>query len=476
VNYFHAALLCLVPIGLASAQSVQLKMPHSGDTQVVGTVVGATGNSTVRVTRTHSDGRSEQATAAIGSGGAFSASLPVGDKLIAGDKISVAVDPVKPADGSTPPSAQVQPALPAVTQVVPTSPPIVRFAASLNQTRGAQIAVAVTSNPATAGWPSSFIGNKTVTVIADDAIQFDSTVQATGTLPQASTLQVALSPPGDSGATATTVEDPLCEWGRVRCYVYFGAIFSQTNGDFSSADPYLDFNLEWNWFKGKHSLFTGFFDTRLSTIPTPANPAAAGSTSSSATNAGTTNSAQASTPSAVDAFAASSKSPQVFGGFYYAPWAGPVWTYKDQQYGFFAAMLYKGGVQGKLDGSVVSSSLSFPDQDKSIFTFNAAGARLGFVKWHPESGEAHDLLSYIDFSVGKYRLYDFIGPDFQDAPGGASDVRHYGLRKVVEARIKIPSTNVRLGVDANLGQGQNDLRFSVTTNAIDMLKSLFGQR
>ncbi|MGH9662849.1 MAG: hypothetical protein ACRD9L_00320, partial [Bryobacteraceae bacterium] len=291
-----------------------------------------------------------------------------------------------------------------------------------------------------------------------------------------SSLQVKVPPPGESANV--TITDPLCDWGRIRCYAFFGAIFSQKNAEFSQTDPYLDFTVEWNWLKHNRWTVTTFFDSRLTQIPAPDPPTVDDKRSTQPKTQAAADSGAA-TPSPVDAFASSKKSAQVSGGIYWVPYIPKqfVWTYNSQDYGFFPALIYKGGVQGSLDGVIDGGSLAFPGQQKSIFTFNAAGVRFGFVKWHSSHNEAHDLLSYCDFTLGKYRLYDFIGPGFQGTQGaGDSNVRHYGLRKAFEGRLAVPHLNVRLGVDANLGQGQNDLRFSITGNAMDMLKSLLGQK
>lgn len=471
MKHVRTALVCLLVPGLGAAQTVQFKMPHSGDSQISGKLTGTSNaGNVVKLVRTHADGHSDLLTAAPDASGNFTAPLPASDKLISGDKIAAAV--TESDNKAARAAAAAQPALPAVTDFIVTTPPMIRFAGSLNQTRGATVKVTISS---TGAWPKELLGNQTVTVVADDALQYAGGTVASGTLPAPDSLTVTLA--ATSPEVTVTVEDPLCEWGRVRCYAYFGTIFSQTNGDFSKTDPYLDFSVEWNWYKGKRGILTTFFDTRLTTIPAPEAP-----TPVAVPPVAVPPVAPSAPPplSGAAAFASSSKSPQVMGGFYYAPWALPAWSFKDQTYSLFAAALYKGGVQGRLDGVVDSGKLAFPNQGKSVFTFNSAGVRLGFVKWHPEEGEAHDLLSYFDFTVGKYRLYDYIGPDFQGAAsgpaGGASNVRHYGLRKVFEGRIKIPSVNLRVGFDANLGQGQNDLRFLVTTNGIDLFKSLLGQK
>ena len=476
MKHAPALFLCFFPAAIWGADPIQLKTPHTGDTDISGHLKAIAPGTLINVTRTHQDGHSETISAPTNAKGDFTANLPAADKLNAGDKVTATPQqPAGTAAGGT--------ALPSVVEIVPTSPPIFRFASSLKEAAGAKITVHV--DGATGSWPQSILGDQSVTVIADDAFQFGSGVKLGGT-PSAdpSTLTVTLVPDQTVDASTVTVEDALCDWGRVRCYAYFGSIFSQKNGDFSNADPYLDFTTEWNWYKGKRGIFTGFFDVRLTSIPAPDTSAkTTPSTTTTATASGTgsassiTTGSQSAMPSAANAFASSSKSPQVQGGFYYAPWVAPVWKFKDDSYGMFAAALYKGGVQGRLDGSVDVANLAYPNQGKSVYTFNSGGARLGFVKWYGDPGEAHDLLSYLDFTLGKYRLYDYVGPDFQDASGGGlSDIRHYGLRKAFEGRIKIPKVNLRLGVDANLGQGQNDLRFVVTTNAIDIFKNLLGQK
>ncbi len=130
-----------------------------------------------------------------------------------------------------------------------------------------------------------------------------------------------------------------------------------------------------------------------------------------------------------------------------------------------------------MDGVVTTDKLAFPNQDKSFFTNYGGGFRFSFVKWHDGTSTAHETLSYVDLTFGKDRLYDFVGPDFgSSASGGSSSVRHYGMRKMVEARLKIPTVDIEVGTDLNLGQGQNEVRLVVTTNAIKILKSLLGQQ
>jgi hypothetical protein len=445
------------------ATAPTVNSPQPGDLMITGT---ASAGAKILVTRTHKDGSIDELVTTADGSGNFSIDLGTHEPLAAGDSVT---------------AATIATMLPKLTKIAGT-PSVITFASSFAQSTGTiSFVLAYSGNY---GWPAGVLGPHTGEVTGD-TIKLDEkealNIPQDATVTDLTAVETAVTSP------PITVKTPLCDWGRVRCYAYFGGAFS---GDFSKQDPYLDFDTETYIVKRREKshaspILATFFDVRLTQIPTTSTsstaassaPATSQSNNSSGGGSGSGRQSTDSATQAATAFSTAARSIQIQGGVYWAPYVPKylTWNYQKNDYGFIPSLLFKSGGRGSVDGVVSQDQLAFPGQDKSFFTYWGGGFRLSFVQRHRPRGEAHETLSYVDFTFGKDRLYDFVGPDFGGATGGGlSNVRHYGMRKMVEARMKIPKVDLYLGTDLNLGQGQNEVRLVVMTNAISILKSLVG--
>ncbi|HLN00762.1 MAG TPA: hypothetical protein VK335_15850 [Bryobacteraceae bacterium] len=450
-------------------------------------------NHLVVITRTHPSGAQDQMLVQPDAKGNFTATVGPHDALQTGDKISAAA-----ADSTVigqPTNIQAGPPVVFVFN----SADVTKLGSSWKPNLQVTVDIESTDQSMPNDWKGPHAGkvqsDTTLLQITDSLTAFPAA--------QANTFTVSLVTTS-SNSDQITITTPLCDWGRVRCYAYFGGVFS---GDFSKQNPYLDLDGEWNWIKAYwhpgsktataignqnphgQTLLTGFFDVRLTQLPSssvstpPASPTNLPPSSSSITQSVKVQaSGAAQTPTdnsssqQAAAFASAKKSIDIEGGIYWAPYIPDhfIWNFQSDGYGLVPSVLLKGGGRGSLDGVVSQTQLSFPSQDKSFFTNYSGGTRLAFVKWHAAQGESHETLSYVDFTFGKDRLYDFVGATFPPGTAVQSGVRHYGLRKMVEGRLKIPKVDVQVGTDLNLGQGQNEVRLVVTTNAVSILKAALG--
>lgn len=416
---FAAVSLILATPSLRAADALAplLNTPKPGDQKITGQL-RARGNLKVLITRTHKNGSQDQQIASPDPNtGQFSAALNPHEAVALGDTVSAA-------------AAQQ---LPGVASIESGPPSVITFRSPLPQAVGSSIAFQIQSLSGDSGsGDSGLAGLHSGTVTAPDTIQLDQNDQLIlPSNPDFSKLTVAVT---QAPSTTITILTPLCYWGRAICYAYFGSVFSS---DLSQKKPYLDFDVEWNWVKLDHVLAATFYDARLTQISTTST-------------------------------APSSQSIEIETGALWAPYVPSefVWNFQNSQYGFVPSVLVEGGGSGSPAGFAGQNQLAFPGQGKTFLTNYSAGMRLALVQWHSAHSEANETLSYIDFAAGRDRLYDFAAP---------GSVRRYGLRKIVEARLKIPKLDLRAGVDMNLGQGQNEVRIIVEANAISMLKSLLGQ-
>jgi hypothetical protein len=414
VARFAGVLLILAAPSLRAAGALTplLNTPKPGDREITGQL-RTPGNLKVLITRTHKNGSQDQQIASPDPNtGQFSAALNPHEAVALGDTVSAA-------------AAQQ---LPGVAGIASGPPSVITFRSPLTQAVGSSIAFQIQSILGDSGLAGLHSG----TVTAPTTIQLDQNdVLTLPSNPDFSNLTVAVT---QAPSTTITILTPLCYWGRAICYAYFGSVFSS---DLSQKKPYLDFDVEWSWVKLDHVVAATFYEARLTQISTTST-------------------------------APSSQSIEIETGALWAPYVPSefVWNFQSSQYGFVPSVLVEGGGSGSPGGLAGQNQLAFPGQGKTFLTNYSAGMRLALVQWHAAHSEANETLSYIDFAAGRDRLYDFAGP---------GSVRRYGLRKIVEARLKIPRLDLRAGVDMNLGQGQNEVRIIVEANAISMLKSLLGQ-
>jgi putative Ig domain-containing protein len=247
--------------------------------------------------------------------------------------------------------------------------------------------------------------------------------------------------------------EALGDWGRARANFAFGAVFSKERDDFSKSDPYLDFNLDFNWlrrnrdYKNLTYLLNTFFETRLTSIPvdpdkqdqsvkaaadaTPADP--------SKCDASTT-----------DGFLCSRKSVMVQIGTYLPIYWNKrlSWSHGGNRNVLFFAPIVKAGMNTlTADG----------EEGRNLLTFYSGGLRFG----HYDVGKyttppslpkevSPRLISYMDITLGKWQNLEYLGSR--------------RLRTEFEGRVKIPGLPLRFGFNANLGKGPDDLRFLIDTN------------
>ncbi len=262
VGYF--LLTTPTPPARAADRTVTLTMPRPGDTSVSGTAPA--GGSAVVVTHTYKSGMKDMMVAPLDSKGNFTATLSM--PLATGDSVSAAA------------AAK----LPKIADIKGGSQVSIVLDSALAQAAGA-LSFQISSNDTSYKAPAGLIGSHSGTLEPDlktiDLDKNDPFVwPADSTFPVAdlSKLTVTVT----TGAAATDgVLDPLCEFGRYRCYAYFGGSFS---GDFSKQDPWhLDFDTEQAWIKRTHWLVGTNFDVRLTQIPkTPTSTTTQSSTTTSA--------------------------------------------------------------------------------------------------------------------------------------------------------------------------------------------------
>jgi len=268
-----------------------------------------------------------------------------------------------------------------------------------------------------------------------------------------------VKPTAFAGTTSSDEPDPdhlafveaVGDWGRARATFAFGAVFSKEREDFSKTDPYLNFNLDWNWYRRRSDeqnftyLLNTFFETRLTAIPVdPDKQKQEGEQSQ------TPSAEKTCDPSTPDGFLCSRKAVMVQAGvylpLYWNNWT--TWRYGGDRNAFIIAPLVKGGL---------NTLTAEGEKGRNLLTFYSGGLRFG----HLDTGKftnppslprdvAPRLVSYLDVTVGKWQNIEFKG--------------RRQLRTAFEGRVKIPALPLRFGFDANIGRGPDDLRFLVDMN------------
>lgn len=253
--------------------------------------------------------------------------------------------------------------------------------------------------------------------------------------------------------------EAIGDWGRARATFAFGAVFSKERDDFSKSDPYLDFNLDYNWFRkntDRHHfsmLFNTFFATRLTTIPVDPDKQqqglnSAGIVAKAADTATETDSAKCD-PLTKDGFLCSRKSVMIQVGAYLPVWNKALtWKHGGNGNAVFVAPIAKAGMNTLTDDG---------EKGRNLLTFYSGGFRFGHFdtgkelahSLRREANEAPRLVSYLDVTFGKWQNIEYLG--------------ERRLRTEFEGRIKIPALPLRLGFDANVGKGPDDLRFLIDT-------------
>lgn len=241
-------------------------------------------------------------------------------------------------------------------------------------------------------------------------------------------------------SSAQIVAAALYDWGRVRAYFAANVVFSKERDEFSQQDLGISFNLDKNWVWGKTLNFNTYFEASLTAIPVKAkegDPAPTDPPPPPPTE----------TPG--EAFLASKKAAVLQGGAY-LPWSAHswIWSFDGKDNALFVAPIAKAGFQTITNGQVTAEADVFGKDD--VFSFFSAGIRLGHFKLSDSPSIAHELISYLDITPGKWENFEVVDTN------GKRDNR---MRVGIEGRLKIPATPLLVGFDANLGKGKDDLRF-----------------
>jgi hypothetical protein len=182
----------------------------------------------------------------------------------------------------------------------------------------------------------------------------------------------------------------------------------------------------------------------------------------------------------------SSNSVHVEGGIYtpfYFPWSR--WTYKHNPNALFLAPIAKLGfdsLRGSatdqlLQSAAVAAGSQTPAQQnyqnaasalsRDIYRMMAFGTRLGVFTLSPTPHRAPELISYIDFTYGRFDNY------FVPVYGSTTGMVHFPWRFDITGRLQIPSTPFYVGLDLNKGTGPDNL--SIFIGARTDLSNMLGK-
>jgi len=275
-----------------------------------------------------------------------------------------------------------------------------------------------------------------------------------------------------AAAPAASQPESSTPWGRVRPYLSGGMVLSQNNGQFSSQNLYLGFNLDKNWFYGVerqapfHWQLNTYFDSQLTAIPTASCQSS--SSSASGTTASTCPSSSGSSTNNLSNFITSQKAAVIQGGIYVPIYLNAWrWSYNGDNNTLFLGPIFKGGYQSLTGGSQTvasptpgTSTTVSTVNDQTLYYFYAGGVRLGHYDLFNSWNIAPDLLSHLDIVFGKWQNFE------QCAEGSCSGTSATVLPTMIalEGRLKIPSTFFQIGFDAispltKASGTKGDLRF-----------------
>ena len=248
------------------------------------------------------------------------------------------------------------------------------------------------------------------------------------------------------GAEATTVANPL-DLGRVRYYFTSGVVLSNDQGfqlapSGTQASLFLGLNADRTWLPLDDNGFrrvnlNTYLDARLTSVP-------AQSTAASSTAAGS--------------FIESRKAASFQTGVYLPLIAGQPWSSGHGIYSLFVAPLAKASLT-TLAGNASASSGSnetFPVTGR-FFSSYAYGTRLGVFQHFRSRSAAPELISYLDFAVGRFGdLESFRDLTLEQNPnaGGSGPhefLRYRPWRYSLEGLFKVPNSPIVVGFNANLG-------------------------
>jgi hypothetical protein len=317
----------------------------------------------------------------------------------------------------------------------------------------------------------------------------------------------------DSYSSIVEVQDSL-NWGRVRAYFVGGVLVSNTQSNFSSsaANEFLALNMDKFWIlpgcneldmEGKCPTknpnhwpgLSTYFETRLTAIPVSSTTTT--QTAASAAPAGAFARwnvarprplATAPADGATDTTLSSQKTARVQVGMY-APWVFTHWGYNHADNALYVAPIAKVGFD-TLTGSTTPTSVTPTGGGSAavtqanlerVYNFYTFGGRVGHFGLNHGRDRSPELQSYLDFTFGPYsNLTSYVceatakagltkeNPTTDDngvatnADGSSCGIGVESLfpypsqkriwRFDIEGLLKIPSTPLVIGLNANIGQ------------------------
>jgi hypothetical protein len=302
-------------------------------------------------------------------------------------------------------------------------------------------------------------------------------------------------------------------WGLVKAYFTSGLLLSQDAGSFSQSNLFLSFVIDKTWRlpgyyhakgdgKGPQWIpgINSFFETRLTAIPVTScalpngasNGTAGGSGSSTTTVSGCTNTT---TGDNLSTFLATRKTARLQVGSY-LPLTVSDWTYRGTPNTLFLAPIAKLGfdtpagtvsqAQPSNTGTATAGATVTPLNSTNFYTFYSFGGRFGhyaMTSKRPENKDQQDLndapeiISYLDFMIGRFSNLESLVPPTKSSMANCTNCpsRQRLWRVSVEGILKIPSTPLIVGFNANVGMA-NPGAPTLKQRAGDDLRFLFGAR
>ncbi len=292
-------------------------------------------------------------------------------------------------------------------------------------------------------------------------------------------------------STPVTVTDPG-SWGRARAYFAGGVVFSKARNDFSHQDLSLAFVIDKGWLqKADYRLAA---DTAVCEAAARTQTPGRGQQADAAACAASVPQAQArgawrfrqlntffdtrltSLPVVEESDEEAAEDADEAGNFVdsrkaavmqlgvYAPAYGPQtsWVHEGAVNALFVAPLFRMGIQTipGTDDQPARNARGIPDD---VFTMWSFGFAIGHHKLSGTTNQTPEVISYMHITWGRAEAFEFPELDADGntipdpATGGVKVVSP--RRAMVEGRLKIPNTALQVGFDANLGEGNDDIRF-----------------
>lgn len=278
---------------------------------------------------------------------------------------------------------------------------------------------------------------------APAAVTTTTTTNSSGAITQTTTPAMT--------TTTTTSSVETIDLGRVRYYFTGGMVLSNNGNSTSfsntSAATFLALDVDRAWRlpkEGRNIGINTYFDARLTSVATQSANASSGNGSSTAS---------------LDTFLQSQKAATLQIGVYLPVRTSP-WTLDRGQsdYSFFAAPLAKAGFVTQVDNTNAAATLPLTGR---FFTQYSYGARLGVWK-DSKSGQKYDqntaseIVSYVDITAGRFGNFESYRDLTVERSGGTpASTDAYLIRRnyrfSFEGILKIPSTPIVLGFNANIG-------------------------